>query len=62
MGHDFLQPRRLKWLSSKPTLFKQAVELGAAATTALTDKVTHLVAGDHGGAKYMVVLFPQACL
>ena len=38
----------------QPTLFKQAVELGATATTALTDKVTHLVAVDHGGAKYLV--------
>jgi len=38
----------------QPTLFKQAVELGATCTPAFTDRVTHLVAVDHGGAKYMV--------
>ncbi|KAG6878077.1 hypothetical protein C0992_008613 [Termitomyces sp. T32_za158] len=36
----------------KPTIFKQAVELGATTTSAFTDRVTHLVAVDHGGAKY----------
>ncbi|KAG6871928.1 hypothetical protein C0995_014791 [Termitomyces sp. Mi166 len=36
----------------KPTIFKQAVELGATTTSAFTDRVTHLVAMDHGGAKY----------
>lgn len=38
----------------KPTIFKQAVELGATCTPAFTDRVTHLVASGHGGAKYMV--------
>lgn len=38
----------------KPTIFKQAVELGATCTPAFTDRVTHLIATDHGGAKYMV--------
>jgi DNA replication regulator DPB11 len=38
----------------KPTLFKQAVELGALSVNAFTDRVTHLVAGNHGGAKYTV--------
>jgi len=38
----------------QPTLFKQAVELGATCTPAFTDRVTHLIAVDHGGAKYMV--------
>ena len=38
----------------QPTLFKQAVELGATCTPAFTDRVTHLVAVAHGGAKYMV--------
>ncbi|KAF8193425.1 hypothetical protein BJ912DRAFT_241190 [Pholiota molesta] len=40
----------------KPTLFKQAVELGAICTPAFTDRVTHLVAVDHGGAKYTCAL------
>ncbi|KAJ3511371.1 hypothetical protein NLJ89_g4136 [Agrocybe chaxingu] len=39
-----------------PTLFKQAVELGAIATPAFTDRVTHLVAEGHGGAKYTCAL------
>ena len=38
----------------KPTIFKQAVELGATCTFAFTDRVTHLVASGHGGEKYMV--------
>ncbi|KAF8813526.1 hypothetical protein BYT27DRAFT_7131662 [Phlegmacium glaucopus] len=40
----------------KPTIFKQAVELGATCTPAFTDRVTHLVATGHGGAKYMCAL------
>ncbi|KDQ24788.1 hypothetical protein PLEOSDRAFT_1047578 [Pleurotus ostreatus PC15] len=40
-------------IADKPTLFKQAVELGALAMSAFTDRVTHLVAVGHGGAKYM---------
>lgn len=28
--------------------------LGALALPALTDKVTHLIANEHGGAKYAV--------
>ena len=35
-------------------MFKQAVELGATTTSAFTDRVTHLIAVDHGGAKYQV--------
>ncbi|KDR78628.1 hypothetical protein GALMADRAFT_223890 [Galerina marginata CBS 339.88] len=56
-------PRPLKGVAicatgvqDKPTLFKQAVELGATCTPAFTDRVTHLVAVDHGGAKYMCAL------
>ncbi|KAH9481897.1 DNA topoisomerase 2-binding protein 1-A [Psilocybe cubensis] len=56
-------PRPLKGMSicatgvpDKPTLFKQAVELGATCTPAFTDRVTHLVAIDHGSAKYMCAL------
>jgi hypothetical protein len=30
------------------------MELGATSISAFTDKVTHLIANDHGGAKYMV--------
>ncbi|KAF4571183.1 hypothetical protein EYR36_008512 [Pleurotus pulmonarius] len=41
-------------IADKPTLFKQAVELGALAMSAFTDRVTHLVAVGHGGAKYMM--------
>ncbi|KAF5326934.1 hypothetical protein D9619_004296 [Psilocybe cf. subviscida] len=43
-------------ITDKPTLFKQAVELGATCTLAFTDRVTHLIAVDHGGAKYMCAL------
>ncbi|KAL0945523.1 hypothetical protein HGRIS_001005 [Hohenbuehelia grisea] len=39
-------------VQDKPTLFKQALELGATSVQAFTDRVTHLVAVDHGGAKY----------
>ncbi|KAL0069152.1 protein kinase activating protein dpb11 [Marasmius tenuissimus] len=40
----------------KPGLFRQAVELGATTCNAFTDRVTHLVAKDHGGAKYLCAL------
>ncbi|KAF5379657.1 hypothetical protein D9615_005773 [Tricholomella constricta] len=40
----------------KPTLFKQALELGATSTSAFTDRVTHLVAVEYGGAKYNCAL------
>ncbi|KAF9007398.1 hypothetical protein BDQ17DRAFT_1237797 [Cyathus striatus] len=43
-------------VTDKPTLFKQALELGALAVSAFTDKVTHLIAVDHGGAKYTCAL------
>ncbi|KAF5326928.1 hypothetical protein D9619_004298 [Psilocybe cf. subviscida] len=43
-------------ITDKLTLFKQAVELGATCTLAFTDRVTHLIAVDHGGAKYMCAL------
>jgi hypothetical protein len=36
----------------QPSLFKKAAELGATHVSAFTDKVTHLIAEDHGGAKY----------
>ena len=45
----------------KPTLFKQAFELGATSTSDFTDRVTHLLANSHGGAKYLVRLTPR-CL
>jgi twin BRCT domain len=35
-------------------LFKQAEELGATTVSAFTDRVTHLVANEHGGEKYQV--------
>ncbi|KAK0457641.1 uncharacterized protein EV420DRAFT_470883 [Desarmillaria tabescens] len=37
-------------------LFKKAIELGAQTASAFTDRVTHLVAKDHGGAKYNCAL------
>ncbi|KIJ62945.1 hypothetical protein HYDPIDRAFT_93593 [Hydnomerulius pinastri MD-312] len=40
----------------KPTLFKQAFELGATSTSDFTDRVTHLIASTHGGAKYICAL------
>lgn len=41
-------------IGDKPGIFKQAVELGATTTSDFTDRVTHLIAAGHGGAKYMV--------
>lgn len=38
----------------QPTLFKMAFELGAISTSDFTDRVTHLIATSHGGAKYLV--------
>ncbi|GLB44782.1 putative twin BRCT domain containing protein [Lyophyllum shimeji] len=43
-------------INDKTTLFKQALELGATSTSAFTDRVTHLVAERHGGAKYYCAL------
>lgn len=43
-------------IHDKPALFKKAVELGAQTASAFTDRVTHLVAKDHGGAKYECAL------
>ncbi|KAG8212867.1 hypothetical protein J3R82DRAFT_11191 [Butyriboletus roseoflavus] len=40
----------------KPTLFKMAFELGAISTSDFTDRVTHLIANSHGGAKYLCAL------
>ena len=41
----------------KPTLFKLAFELGATSDSDFTDRVTHLLANSHGGAKCLVTLF-----
>ncbi|KAJ7137826.1 hypothetical protein C8R44DRAFT_337819 [Mycena epipterygia] len=43
-------------LPDKPALFKLALELGATSVSAFTDRVTHLVAEAHGGAKYLCAL------
>ncbi|KAH0833426.1 hypothetical protein J3R83DRAFT_12539 [Lanmaoa asiatica] len=40
----------------KSTLFKMAFELGATSTSDFTDRVTHLIASSHGGAKYLCAL------
>ncbi|KAJ7174295.1 hypothetical protein C8R46DRAFT_1080571 [Mycena filopes] len=40
----------------KPELFKLALELGATSVSAFTDRVTHLIAENHGGAKYLCAL------
>ncbi|KAF7330964.1 hypothetical protein MVEN_02436300 [Mycena venus] len=39
-------------VADKTSLFKLALELGATSVSAFTDRVTHLVAETHGGAKY----------
>jgi hypothetical protein len=46
--------RRVQSDTSQPALFKLAIELGATSVRAFTDRVTHLVAENHGGAKYFV--------
>ncbi|XP_006458959.1 hypothetical protein AGABI2DRAFT_183783, partial [Agaricus bisporus var. bisporus H97] len=43
-------------IGDKPSLFRKAAELGATHVSAFTDKVTHLIAEDHGGPKYMCAL------
>ncbi|KDQ59126.1 hypothetical protein JAAARDRAFT_206090 [Jaapia argillacea MUCL 33604] len=43
-------------VQDKTTLFKQALELGAMSTQDFTDRVTHLIALEHGGAKYKCAL------
>ncbi|KAJ7766878.1 hypothetical protein B0H16DRAFT_374721 [Mycena metata] len=43
-------------VSDKPELFKLAAELGATSVSAFTDRVTHLIAESHGGAKYQCAL------
>ncbi|KAG7444267.1 uncharacterized protein BT62DRAFT_951949, partial [Guyanagaster necrorhizus] len=43
-------------IQDKAPLFKKAIELGAQTASAFTDRVTHLVAKDHGGAKYNCAL------
>lgn len=43
-------------IKEKPTLFRKASELGATHVNAFTDRVTHLIAGGHGGAKYTCAL------
>ncbi|KAF9450451.1 hypothetical protein P691DRAFT_725915 [Macrolepiota fuliginosa MF-IS2] len=43
-------------IKDKSSLFKKAVELGAVHVFAFTDKVTHLIAEAHGGAKYICAL------
>ncbi|KAG6900650.1 hypothetical protein C0993_006754 [Termitomyces sp. T159_Od127] len=57
---NFAQHKRVQYrgLYDVTTLFgrKKAVELGATTTNAFTDRVTHLVAVDHGGAKYQCAL------
>lgn len=45
--------------SVQPTLFKMAFELGAGSTSDFTDRVTHLIASSHGGAKYLVCSHEQ---
>ncbi|KXN83795.1 S-M checkpoint control protein rad4 [Leucoagaricus sp. SymC.cos] len=43
-------------IKDKPALFKKALELGATHVSAFTDRVTHLIADTHEGAKYMCAL------
>jgi len=49
------------WPRPQSIIFPKAGEMGASTTAAFTDYVTHLVAEDHGGAKYSVRTFhPRA--
>lgn len=41
-------------MDTQPTLVKHALELGATSSDKFTDRVTHLVAAEHGSAKYLV--------
>jgi hypothetical protein len=41
------------------TIFPKAGEMGANTTAAFTDYVTHLIAEEHGGAKYWVGDVPR---
>ncbi|THH08112.1 hypothetical protein EW146_g9100 [Bondarzewia mesenterica] len=43
-------------LRFQSSLFAKAGEMGADTTSDFTDRVTHLIADDHGGAKYMCAL------
>ncbi|KAJ3786508.1 hypothetical protein GGU10DRAFT_310805 [Lentinula aff. detonsa] len=43
-------------ITDKPGIFKQAVELGATTTSDFTTRVTHLIANEHGSAKYRCAL------
>ncbi|KAJ4473759.1 hypothetical protein J3R30DRAFT_3511458 [Lentinula aciculospora] len=43
-------------ITDKPGIFKQAVELGATANSNFTTRVTHLIANEHGSAKYKCAL------
>lgn len=42
------------------TIFPKAGEMGANTTAAFTDYVTHLIAEEHGGAKYWVRHFGES--
>ncbi|KAH8831551.1 hypothetical protein DL96DRAFT_1705981 [Flagelloscypha sp. PMI_526] len=57
--HRFITPRPFKdvvvcatGINDKREIFKLALELGANYVNAFTDRVTHLIAEKHGGAKY----------
>ncbi|KAJ3847109.1 hypothetical protein EV368DRAFT_51751 [Lentinula lateritia] len=43
-------------ITDKPGIFKQAIELGATAINDFTSSVTHLIANEHGSAKYKCAL------
>ncbi|KAJ3888782.1 hypothetical protein GG344DRAFT_52945 [Lentinula edodes] len=43
-------------ITDKPGIFKQAIELGATAINDFTTSVTHLIANEHGSAKYKCAL------
>ena len=47
----------LYWDRWQSTVFAKAGEMGASTTSAFTDYVTHLIAEEHGGAKYWVRTF-----
>jgi hypothetical protein len=48
------------WDRWQSTIFPKAGEMGASTTAAFTDYVTHLIAEEHGGAKYWVRTFQSS--
>ena len=54
VNYNFYAVVSLKWDLWQSIIFPKAGEMGASTTAAFTDYVTHLIAEEHGGAKYWV--------